>query len=48
VAEFAHGRTERLCNEQAAQHAPDPKHRADLPFWSRPLASAPRQYSKGL
>ena len=38
VAEVAHGRAERLRREQAAQHAPDPIRRADIPFRPRPLA----------
>ncbi len=38
VAEVAHGRAERLRGEHAVQHAPDPMHRADIPFRPRPLA----------
>ena len=38
VAEFAHGRAQRLRGEQAAQHAPHPRRRADILFRPRPLA----------
>src|SRR6516165_2003947 len=39
VAEVAHGCADLLRREQAAQHARDPKLRADIPFRPRPLAA---------
>src|SRR5207244_3977608 len=39
VTKLAHGPADRLCGEKALQQAPDPKHRAHLPFRTGPLAS---------
>ena len=38
VAKVAHGRANGLRREQARQHAPHPKHCADIPFGTWSLA----------
>jgi hypothetical protein len=38
VPKMAHGRTQRLHREQAAQHASDPRRRADILYRPRPFA----------